>query len=198
VNDKDNIAWNAEASYAAKGYAVWGGYRVVENNYFAPGDWGRLGILRNPGNIKGWQVGGHLHLTKGLLLTGTAEFDKGNKTEDDTSTLTLSPFDSDTNITSYIGRLDYKFNPNFSIYGSYENDRFSTLDPSVAPLNGQASSYAWTTFGVGYGLSANTKLSIQYQISNIGNDFVLGALANGPTDGRYTGGLLTTQLTVKF
>jgi hypothetical protein len=201
VNNSDNTAWNAKASYSDEHhYAIWGGYRVIESNYFAPGDWGRLGIIRDPANIKGWQVGGHLHLAKGLMLTGTAEFDKGNKTEDDTTTLTSSPFDSDTNITSYIGRLDYKVNPNFSIYGSYENDRFSSLDPSVAPLNGGASSYAWTTFGIGYGLSANTKLSLQYQLSNIGNDFILGQgnLTNAPADGRFTGGLLTGQITVKF
>src|SRR5205807_1739323 len=85
LND-DNKAWYAKATFTGDKWNIWGGYREVEANYIAPGDWGRLGILRNPSNIKGFQVGGHLDLTNALTLKASGEFDKGKNNTFETTT----------------------------------------------------------------------------------------------------------------
>jgi hypothetical protein len=204
VNDHDNTAWNAQLKLQGNRYALWGGYRQIDNNYYAPGDWGRLGVLYNPANIKGWQAGGYLHVTHALTLSAHGEWDKGvsNENGEDNgngfSFFNASPFNTGTTINNYDVRLDLNINPNFSVFGAYEDTKFDGLDYNdLLLLNPTASNseYGWTTVGLGYGLSSNAKLNIQYQFSNVGNEaFLTPAGANT----RYTGGFLTTQLTVKF
>jgi hypothetical protein len=199
VNDHDNQAWDANLRYDAKGASIWGGYREVDQHYYAPGDWGRLGILQNPANIKGWQVGGHLDLSKAVRLTAKGEWDTGDKNEDNSSTNTFfygSPFDTNTTIDDYMVRLDIKLNPSLSVYGSWDDTKFSSLDTSYAFAGGNPpggdSEYDWATIGFGYGLSSNAKFNLAYQFSNVGNEFVLG----GPS--RLNGGILTSELSIKF
>ena len=203
VNDRDNEAWNAQLKLQGNRYALWGGYREVDNNYYAPGDWGRLGVLYNPANIKGWQAGGYLHVTHGLTLSASGEWDKGRSNENGengagASIFDASPFNTGTTIDSYNVRLDFNLNSNCSIYGAYEDTQFKGLDANDillanSPVGMGNPEYGWTTVGVGYGLSSNAKLNIQYQFSNVGNEVFLN-----PGVTRYVGGFLTTQLTVKF
>jgi len=199
VNDHDNQAWDAKLKYDTKGAALWGGYRQVDQHYYAPGDWGRLGILQNLANIKGWQAGGYVDLTRAVRLTASGEWDKGASNEDNSSPNTFfygSPFDTDTTIDDYMVRLDIKLNPNFSIYGSWDDTKFTSLDGSFNFAGGNAPGgdpeYDWATVGLGYGLSSNTKFSLAYQFSNVGNEFILG----GPS--RFNGGILTSELSIKF
>jgi len=195
VNNHDNAAWNAKVNYTGHRFDLWGGYREVDSDYYAPGDWGRLGIIQNPANIKGWQAGAYFDITHALRLTATGEWDKGNKDEANGSYVNNSPFDTNTNIAAYTARLDLRLNPNTSLYGSFEDDHFSNLAANyfgVGTLPTAASDYNWATFGLNYGLSAHAKFNVQYQFSNVGNEFLLG----GPS--RYTGGILTSQLSVKF
>ena len=195
INNNDNAAWNVKANYTGHRFDIWGGYREVDNSYYAPGDWGKLGIIQNPANIKGWQAGAYFDITHALRLTATGEWDKGNKDEANVGYISASPFDSNTNIAAYMARLDLRLSPNATLYGAYEDDHFSSLAPTyfgVGSMPTASPDYGWTTFGLGYGLSAHAKFNIQYQFSNVGNEFLLG----GPS--RYTGGILTSQLSVKF
>lgn len=54
TTDTENARWNVSADLF-KGLSA--GYMRVERNYFAPGDWGRFGIVRNLNDVKGWNVG---------------------------------------------------------------------------------------------------------------------------------------------
>jgi hypothetical protein len=207
VSSHDNEAWNAKVSYAADRFNLWGGYREVDDNYYAPGDWGRLGVIQNPGNVKGWQAGAFLDLTRALRFTATGEWDKGVENTSGNA-FDSSPFDSSTNIRQLMARLDLRINPNFSIYGSWQDATFSSLDPNYggnvfAIGNGSnnagvagdnRANYDWTTIGLGYGLSSNTKFSLAYQFSNGG---VVNPI-NSTGNARYNGGILTSQLTIKF
>jgi hypothetical protein len=200
ANSHDNAAWNAKLHYEANRLDLWGGYREVDQHYYAPGDWGRLGILVNPANIAGWQAGGHLDLSSAIRLSATGEWDKGNKNENNAPANSFydSPFDTNTTITSYMARLDIRLNPNLSVYGSWEDTKFSSLDPTYFGSGYGPSGnpqYDWTTVGIGYGLSSNAKFNLSYQFSNVGNEVFL---PYGTPGGRYTGGILTSQLTVKF
>jgi hypothetical protein len=197
VNNSDNEAYNGKVSYGTEKWSVYGGYRVVENNYYAPGDWGRLGLLSNPANIEGFQYGGYINLSKALSLSASGEYDKGHEDNPNTP----SPFNTSTRITNWKVRLDYKVNSALSVYGSWEDARFGNVvtgaGPFVVPDGGATDSvYQWTTFGIGYGLSANAKFNIQYEISDVDNNFV--PIPGQTASGHFSGGFLSTQLSVKF
>jgi hypothetical protein len=199
VNSKDNQAWDAKAKYSADKFNVYGGYRSVDKDYFAPGDWGRLGIVQNPGNIRGWQGGATIDLGKAIRITAEGEWDKGigSTASSNGDSIGWSPFDSSTNIRQLTARLDLRLNPNFSIYGSFQDVKYDNLNGGTVFLGAPAGNAAtnatgalvdWTTIGLGYGLSTNAKFSLAYQFSNGGDN-------NGD---RLNGGILTSQLTIKF
>lgn len=197
VNSRDNQSWDVNAKYSADKFHVYGGYRAVDKDYFAPGDWGRLGIIQNPGNIRGWQGGGSFDLGKVIRVTAEGEWDKGQGGSDTGDGLGYSPFDSSTNIRQLTARLDLRLNPNFSVFGSFQDVKFDNLQGGTAFLGSTGSGAAgassalidWTTIGLGYGLSANAKFSLAYQFANGGD--------NGSGD-RINGGILTSQLSIKF
>ena len=72
---------------------------------------------------------------------------------------------------------------------------FKNLAPAFN-LAGTTPTYRFATLGVGYGLSERAKLNVSYTYTDVkGESFE----PTGPDYlGRYKGGLLTTQLTVKF
>jgi len=194
VNNKDDAEWHARLAIGNNKWGLHGGYREVQADYLAPGDWGRLGVQRNPANIKGWMVGGHYDVSHKLVLSASGEFDKG-----DSDAFPGSGFNTGTDINTYMVKLTYMVNPNLTLSVGYEDDEFTGLDPSVATnlatgVYDGSSSYKWTTFGIGYGLSENAKLKIQYQLSDVSNEYQVTPGGGG----RFTGGLLTTQLSIKF
>jgi len=192
VNNQDNSAWHVEAKYNfSSRFGLQGGYREIDANYLAPGDWGRLGIERNPTNIKGWTVAGHFDITPSWTLSANGEFDTG---ESDNFGATTG-FDTGTDINMYNVSLAWHVNTNLNLMVGFEDTEFTGLDPAVtANATNSNASYKWTTFGVGYGLSDNSKLTLQYQVSDISNDYQ--AVKGGA--GRFTGGLLSGQLSIKF
>lgn len=195
VNSDDNAAYYGKLAYNADNWGLWGSYREVEAKFVAPGDWGRLGIERNPTNIKGWQVGGFVNLGQALVLKADGEFDKGKDDGPGGAYALTTGFNTDTEIDKYSVGLDYKVNTNLGLSVGYEDTQFKSLTvPAGGALTGDPH-YRWWTFGVGYGLSENTKLKIQYELSDIDHEWYLGPT---PTDATYRGGFLTTQLSVKF
>ena len=196
VNDHDADAWQVKASYGTHRFDVYGLYREIGANFMAPGDWGRIGILHNPTNIKGETFGLDLNLTHSLTLKGDYEHDEGK----DAGYELTSAFGSGTDLNKYEVSLGYKLNSNLDLSVGYEDDKFSSM-PGVFGLGGDPE-YQWTTFGISYGLSDAAKLTLQYQLSDVNNEFVgPGVVLNNggtPTYSNYKGGLLTSQLTIKF
>lgn len=197
INNSDDSEWNAKLEYGGHKWGLSAGYREVNANYMAPGDWGRLGVQLNPTNIEGWQVAGHLNITHALILKATGEFDKGVS-----DNYGMTGFNTGTDINTYTVGLTYLFNPNLGLRLGWEDDEFTGLDPSVEGNSAGAdtsASYKWATIGVDYGFSENTKWSIQYQISDVSNDYqVTPGGPGGIATGRFTGGFLTTQFSIKF
>lgn len=198
ANNKDDQAWNASFVYTTDHWRFWGGYRQVDNSYYAPGDWGRLGILYNPANIKGWEAGTYYDVNRSLRVSAHAEWDKGNHTEFNTSVFSASPFNGSTSINSYLLRVDDRLSPNLTVYGSYEDTRI--LHPVASYFLGNGTStgnpeYGWTSVGLAYGLGPGALLNFQYQFSNAGNDIFLPTVGGS---NRYVGGFLSSQLTVRF
>jgi len=198
VNDHKDDMWDVKASIGNKRYGLWAFYREVAANFMAPGDWGRIGLFHNPTNIKGESVGGNLNLSNSLVLKADYEHEEGK----DSGYEATSAFATGTKLDKYDISLGYQFTNNLGVSVGYEDDKFtglptSALFPGGSPLNGDPE-YKWTTFGVSYGLSDAAKLTLQYQLSDVSNEFVLPLLYGGSTATAYKGGLLTSQLTIKF
>ena len=188
VNTTDNGAWNVKLGAGTGPLNLFGEYREIEANYLAPGDWGRLGVLRNPSNIKGFRVGASIDLLKRVTLTASGEFDSGLSNAFSATTL----LGTQTGIDSYNFRLDYRLRPNLSVYGEYEDTRFGDLDSMGTYLG--TPDYRWATFGIGYGIAANARFEVQYELSDVSNDYQ----ASGPPGNSFHGGFLTSQLTLRF
>jgi len=193
VNSSDNDAWQAKASYGTHLFDIYGLYREVGALFMAPGDWGRIGILRNPTNIKGFDGGLDLHLTGSLGLKGEYEHDEGK----DAGYGATSAFDSGTKLDKYNITLGYKFTSALDFSVGYEDDRFTGLQLGTG-TDMPNPEYKWTTFGIGYNLSDAAKLTLQYELSDVSNEFVLPAISGGTAPTSYKGGFLSSQLTLKF
>jgi hypothetical protein len=191
VLTSDNSAWDAKLSWSNDKFGLFGGYRQVEANFLAPGDWGRLGIIKNPTNIKGFYVGGNVNISNAVTLHAKGEFDNGL---DDAFQNTTS-WGENTDISDWSVGLGFKVSPALMLNIGYENARFSDLGPAFS-LN--TPEYRWTTIGLGYGFSDKAKLNIQYQFSDIDEEYVLATAGIGAAGRSYKGGFLTTQLSIKF
>lgn len=185
VVDEDNQLYGGKLSYGTTKWGLSAGYFVVGANYAAPGDWGRVAILRNPTNVKGFVGGGHYDISSALKLTFGGQFWEGNE-----NGFNFTGFNENTEIRAFNAGLSYALNPNLTVFGSYESTEIEGL---VGATN--TAKYRFTTVGFSHGLSSTAKLSLQYQLSDVSNEAFLGSVGAG---NRFTGGFLTTQLTVKF
>jgi len=192
VNSSNDDVWDVKAAYGTKQFDIYGFYREVGANFMAPGDWGRIGILRNPTNIKGETFGADLNLTHSLVLKGDYEHEEGK----DSGYGLVSGFLTGTKLDKYDISLGYKLNSNLDLSVGYEDDKFTGM-PGGFNTAGDPE-YKWTTFGISYGLSDAAKLTLQYQLSDVSNEFVGPAIGGAGAPTSYKGGLLTSQLTIKF
>lgn len=196
VNNRDNQAFYGTLGYGNDKLGIEGTYREVQGAFVAPGDWGRLGIIRNPQNIRGAQVKAYYNINSVFALKASGEFDRGASD----GFKSTSFFDRDTRIDTFSVGLDYAMSRNMGLLLGYEEARFTNLVGGGANGNNNLNAgnprtkYRWTTVGLGYGLSDAAKLSIAYEFSDHDSDFVVG---NGALN-NYKGGFFTTQLTLKF
>ncbi len=195
--DNDNVvgladnAWDAKVAWGSGRFDLAAQYREVGLNYMAPGDWGRLGVLRNPTNIRGFLGSAKVTLTPRytLGLEGEISHGLGNTATD----VAGSFFDRDTNIGRYAVRLDGKLSSTCGWYANYEETNISDL--AGAPSVVGDPRYRWYGVGLSHTLSGNAKFSLAYEQSAIKSDY---QTSGGGVGNSYRGGFLTSQFTVKF
>ena len=191
VDTDNNTAWYAGAGFAVGKLDIMAQYREIESGFVAPGDWGRLGIWRNPNNLKGFKADAKIGLGEKLTVKGGYEANKGK------DNVVGSPFNSDSETTGFNVGLDFNISSALTLNLGYEETEFKNV-------NGGGSNkpkYKWTNIGLGYNLGNDTTLKIGYELSDIKNEFFLPYLnPAGPksADGSYKGGYFTTSLSVKF
>jgi hypothetical protein len=71
--DSKNSRWDASVGSHTDSHSFKLGYRNVEQNYNAPGDWGRISIIRNLTDTKAYNASGSLKLTKKIGVHGWYE-----------------------------------------------------------------------------------------------------------------------------
>lgn len=185
--DEDNKAWFANIGLESGKWGAQIGYRSIDPLFAAPGDWGRVGMWWNPVDIEGFQGMFHYNLSNDIRLSATAEGYRGRDT--DSSLLT-----EDDKLTRYTIGLDYKMATNYDLALGIEETRWNL--ENAGGLNNDVIE-RWYNIGFGWSLSDNAKLKFLWQI----NDYkALQApgfeLFGGQAAAR--GGLITTQLSVKF
>jgi hypothetical protein len=187
-----NGSWNTKIGLERPNFGISAEYRQVEPDYVAPGDWGRLGVLRNPTNIKGLRAGGHLRFFKRFNLSANGLFDSGLLNDYAVSTY----LGTGTTIRGYDVRLSFDLSTKFAIFTELENTHIAGLVPPSTYTGSYTGSsdpnYKWTTFGLNYRLSPSSFWNVAYEQSDIDNDYQVSSGAS------FHGGFLTSQVTYKF
>ena len=179
--DSNNAAWWANLKYNADKWGLGAGYRSIDPLYAAPGEWGRIGTYWNPVDIEGFSVDGWLKVTDKLTLMAKGEFYRGRDTDD-------SALTHDDKVTRFTGGLGYKLSANSSLDLGFENVGWD-FDGGGKPRQ------TWYSVGFNFGLGSNTDLRLFWQVSDSNSDGINAFNFGGE---RARGGLIGTQLTVKF
>ncbi len=188
VNTTDNRAVGAAANFDLGKFGANVGFRAIDANYLAPGDWGRLGVMRNPTNITGLYGDVKYNVNDRLTVMANGSAYKGKNNTFAAST----GYATGTNIDTLGFGLKYSLNTQWSMDLSFEETRFRNLAAIPGRTITGNPRYRWTTLGFGYTFNNNSMLKLGYQISDVNNDFQVS------NNGTFRGGFLTTQLTIKF
>lgn len=198
--NKNNAAWYATAGFGGGSWGLKAGYRRIDPQFGAPGDWGRIGIWWNPTDIKGWYADAHYDFSKDLRLMANAGFYTGTNT-------TINGFtglgNNDHLNHASVG-IGYKMGANHSLLLGYEGVWWDLKDRAGSGFVGGKPTEQWFNIGWGVDLSSRAKFNVLWQISQYDSKFVSGMdpFGSGSVVGggqsKAQGGLITTQLTFKF
>jgi len=180
VLNKDNSAFEGALAYKGGNFGLEAAYRRIERNYGAPGSWGNMGVIWNPTDIQGLMVKGHLDVSNAFKIWAAGQFYEG-----------ISAARQDDKYTTGTFGLNFNVSDNWSLMAQYDTVNFNK-NVGVDPTEN------WFTFGANYKLGSKTNLLVRYQISDLKNTLSLPYNITGLTANRYTGGLLSTQLSIKF
>jgi hypothetical protein len=183
VVDEENAAWWVNAGYKAEKWGIKGGYKEVQTNFAAPGDWGRIGMWWNPVDLKGYNAAANLTINDKATLKATGEWYTGINDS-------WSAWGSDQKVDRYTAELGYKLNTAWDLNLGWEYVQYNLASGTPKPEE------IWYNVGLNYGFNDKAKLSVLWQISDYNSKgvdpFTIGS------NEKYTGGLITTQLSIKF
>jgi hypothetical protein len=168
------------------------GYREIEPYFVAPGNWGRIGYLYNPSDLKGtyfrtdYQVAENLSVALAVdAYTGTAKlpFNRGYQGRDRVRRVQLD--------------AHYRYAPRLRFHLTYENVGWE-INSSLA-LNNQRGKPEWNylTLRAVYQLAGDTELSVLYQYINADGKGV-ALLSGGPSPAGNRAGVFATQVGYRF
>ena len=159
VIDEMNTAVHGAIRYDQENWGIGGGYREIEEYFSAPGDWGRIGPIWNPTNVKG--------------AHGHAWFKASDTVELWAAGQQLELIDDeDYEITSLRVGLNFDLNGGSKLRLSYEDVNFED--------DGDDADFAWYTIGYDKSLGENSDLLFGYTFSdhNIDGDVLKGGLVS--------------------
>jgi uncharacterized protein (UPF0335 family) len=189
VNTKDMLALYGTLAYSQDRWGVSGGYRDIDANFFNPGNWGAIGTVTNPNGIKGFHGKVWFKASDALKLHATGQFYEGQLASGAAGNLGLTANDD---IQSVVFGADFKLSDVFAIDAAYED--------VVWKLNNAPDPYQrWFTLGFNWTMSEKAMMRLFWQYSDA-NDKGTNAFVNvlGLGAGRFKGGLIGTQVSIKF
>lgn len=196
VVDKDNAAfWFRGEWKAGDKWGLYGGYRQIDPQFYAPGDWGRIGIWWNPNDVKGFNVGGWLQISDKTRLSASGEFLKGA----DNGVNGGLGLTEDDKVNSFKIRLSHKINDNWSAMVGGEWVNWDLNSRSSSEFSGGKPTERWFDLGFKFAFNENTWWSIMWQSSDYDGKGVAGFNPfSWSSNDRATGGKITSQLSVKY
>jgi len=195
IINKLNDAWYATLGAGGGAWGLKAGYRRVEPQFGAPGDWGRIGIWWNPTDIEGWMADAHYDLSKDLRLmvnggmyTGTGSTING-----------LEGLGTNDHLNHISAGIGYKIGTMHTLTLGYEGVMWDLKDRPDINFTGGKPTETWFNIGWGVDLSSRAKFNILWQISQYDGKGIdeMGPFGMG-NQNKADGGLITTQLTFKF
>jgi hypothetical protein len=193
--DEDNAAWYANIGLESGRWGANVGYRSIDPLFAAPGDWGRIGMWWNPIDIEGVQASAHLNLSDDIRLSAMAEGYRGRETDH-------SFMNSDDEIRRYTVGVEYKMASNYDLSFGVEDVRYDLTSATAGSFGNAAGNGGvierWYDFGFGWALGDNAKFKFLYQVSDYKALELPGFGLPGTGSLVAKGGLITTQLSVKF
>jgi len=211
VTTRDNYAWHAQAAFDTNRWGLQVGYRDIQPQFNAPGDWGRIGIWWNPTDIRGPEASAHFNLSDALKLHASGEWYTGTGRA---VTLPASfgggsvvGLNTNDRIYRYTVDLGYRVNDAWNATIGAEWVDWDLKSRAATGFTGGKPTERWYNLGLGYNLSDMAKLSFLWQWSDYDGKgvagfnpfYILGTPVSTTTSGdRATGSLITTQLTVRF
>ncbi|MCX7926302.1 MAG: S-layer homology domain-containing protein [Fimbriimonadales bacterium] len=167
------------------------GYREIEPYFVAPGNWGRIGYLYNPSDLKGTYLNTTYQVQDNLTVRLTADFYTG------TAKL---PFNSGYQGRDRVRRVmleaNYRYTPRWRFHLTYENVGWEINSNA---LNNQRGKPEWNylTLRAAYDLGENIEFNILYQYINT-NGKGVALLSGGPSPAGNRAGVFATNLGYRF
>lgn len=197
VTTDNNTATAVWAGYKKSNWGLGGFWAVVEGNFGAFGDWGRLGTEWRPANIDGYGASLWFQPSEKMKISFNGEWFEGNGNQG----FFGLPLGTDDKVTSYTIKLNYDLNEAWDLMLSYENVDWEFAGVGGTPLPLSDPEQRWWTIGLSRNLSDHATFSLMYMASDV--DFKSSTGDGNPLDDQwgnnvYKGGVLSSQLTFKF
>jgi hypothetical protein len=167
------------------------GYREIEPYFVAPGNWGRIGYLYNPSDLKGTYLNTTYQAMNDLTLRLTADFYTG------TAKLPFNRgYQGRDRLRRVMLEANYRYNPRWRFNLTYE---YVGWEISSVALNNQRGKPEWTylTLRAAYDLGENIEFNLLYQYINT-NGKGVALLSGGPSPAGNRAGVFATNLGYKF
>jgi hypothetical protein len=193
VVDEDNAAFWAGVNYNADRWSAMLGYKSIDPQYYAPGAWGRIGIWWNPTDIQGFNGSLSFNVNDRISLGVYGGFWTGREiTLNGVTGLT-----KDDKINHIKAHLNYKVNEDWDLMlgGEFVNWDLASRGTSFA---GGKPEERWYNLGLKYHMGENAFWSFLWQVSDYDAKGTAGFNPFGTSATVAKGGLLTTQVGIKY
>lgn len=196
VVDEDNAAWWVSLG---RDYDRWGfkvGYRSIDPQFNAPGSWGRIGIWWNPSDIEGFWAKANFNVNDKLSLEGGF----GSYTGRDLTVNGGSGLSNDDELMHWRLDLKYGISENTTFWLGTEQVNWDLQSRGLS-FDGGETEEIWYNIGLMHRMNDKSAFSIHWQISDYDSKGTAGmnpfpSFFSG--SGRAKGGLITSQLSIKF
>ncbi|GIV09134.1 MAG: hypothetical protein KatS3mg020_0210 [Fimbriimonadales bacterium] len=167
------------------------GYREIDPYFVAPGNWGRIGYLYNPSDLKGTYFATNYKVSEDLGLRLVADFYTG---------AAKLPFNQGYQGRDRLRRIqidaNYRYTPRWRLHLTFE---YVGWEINSAALNNQRGKPEWNylTLRAAYNLGENIEFNLLYQYIDA-NGKGVALLSGGPSAGGNRAGVFATNLGYSF
>lgn len=197
VNPHFNNAFNAGVNYNSGGLCIGAGYRYIDPLFYAPGYWGKIGNWLNPTNVAGPTFRAAYDFSPAFRINLGGDFFSAARDRAMSPVSGVGGLGRDDSITRVLAGLRWDVSKNFRTTLDWEGVYWTLDGPhdGIPGLTGRVHPFEhYLRFTTGYNLTNSTQLRLGYEKGDFNGK---GALDSGGLS-RYSGGIFTTELRVRF